>query len=80
MKNCKEFCDQLSDYLDGELSDKECRLIEEHLAECSPCALEYKSLRTAVEVCSQGISEKLPEDVRSRLKAFLKQRCRNDHI
>jgi anti-sigma factor RsiW len=80
MKNCREFCDQLSDYLDGELSDKECRLIEEHLAECSPCALEYKSLRTAVEVCSQAISEKLPEDIRSRLKAVLKQRCRNDHI
>jgi len=80
MKKCREFCDQFSEYLDGELSEADCRLIEEHLAECSPCALEYKSLRTAVEVCSQGISDDMPEDLRSRLKAFLKQRCKNDHL
>jgi anti-sigma factor RsiW len=80
MKNCKEFCDQFSDYLDGELSDADCRLIEEHLAQCSPCALEYESLRTAVEVCSKGVSENIPEDIRNRLKAFLKQCCRNDHL
>jgi len=79
MKKCKDFCDQFSDYLDGELGDNACRLMEEHLAECSPCAVLFKSLRTAVEVCSQGIPQDMPEDVRNRLKAFLKQRCRSDH-
>ncbi|MBI4966132.1 MAG: zf-HC2 domain-containing protein [Desulfomonile tiedjei] len=79
MKKCREFCDQFSDYMEGELSESECKLIEEHLAACSPCALEYKSLKSAVEVCSKGISDDMPEEVRDRLKAFLKQRCKNLH-
>lgn len=78
MKKCKEFCEQFSDFLDGELSADDCRLIEEHLAECSSCNLEYKSLRSTVEVCSKGISDDMPEKVRNRLKAFLKQRCTNN--
>lgn len=78
MKSCKEFCEQLSDYLDGEIGEHECRLIQEHLEECPPCALMYESLKITVHVCEKGVSDDIPEEIRSRLKMFLRAHCKGD--
>lgn len=78
MKTCKELCEQLSDYLDGSVGERECRLIEEHLGKCPPCALMYESLRITVSICEKGVSDEVPQDVRSRLKNFLRKHCRSD--
>ena len=78
MKSCKDFCDQLSDYLDGAVGDCDCRLIEEHLAICEPCALLFESLKITVRVCEEGVSDDIPETVRTRLKLFLRTHCRGD--
>ena len=78
MKKCKDFCDQLSDYLDNELGANECVLIEEHLEKCAPCAVICKSLKTAILVCSKGVSDEVPEEVRARLKEFLRINCGAD--
>jgi predicted anti-sigma-YlaC factor YlaD len=75
MNECKEFCDQLSDYLDGEIGTYECRLIEEHLEMCPPCAMIYRSLATTLKLCGQGVSEEVPPEVQERLKNFLKEHC-----
>ncbi|MCL5124861.1 MAG: zf-HC2 domain-containing protein [Deltaproteobacteria bacterium] len=78
MKKCKDFCDRLSDYLDKELGENECILIEEHLDNCGPCSLIFEGLKTTVLVCSKGISDEVPEEVRARLKQFLRNNCRTD--
>ncbi|MEW6348401.1 MAG: anti-sigma factor [Thermodesulfobacteriota bacterium] len=75
MNTCKYFCDQLSDYLDGEMSQNECTLIEEHLSVCPPCALFFKALQMSVRACSQGVDCRIPDEVRTRLKKFLKEHC-----
>jgi anti-sigma factor RsiW len=79
-KKCKDFCEQFSDYLDGEIGPAECRMLEDHLAECSRCAIIYKSLETTVEISKHALSEAVPEEIRDRLKALLRQRCRNEHF
>jgi len=78
MKKCKDFCDRLSDYLDKELGVNECVLIEEHLDNCAPCSLILEGLKTTVLVCSKGISDEVPEEVRTRLKEFLRINCKAD--
>jgi len=78
MKKCKDFCDKLSDYLDGEIGAKECRLIEEHLAECPPCSLTYRSLKATVEICGRAFTQEIPVEVKARLRAFLRQHCGKD--
>jgi anti-sigma factor RsiW len=78
MRTCKFFCEQLSDYLDGELADTECELIEDHLEVCPPCNMMYQSLKTTVEICNLGIPEEIPEDIRVRLKRFLREHCGGD--
>jgi len=75
MKKCRDFCAALSDYLDGEIGAKECRLIEEHLEECTPCSLTYQSLKATVEICGKACSREIPEDVKARLRAFLREHC-----
>jgi hypothetical protein len=79
ISKCKEFCDRLSDYLDGEIGENECRLIEDHIRKCFPCAVTLSSLKTTIEVCSRGLSEEMPKDVSSRLKQFLREHCAQFH-
>jgi predicted anti-sigma-YlaC factor YlaD len=77
MTQCKEFCEQLSDYLDGEIGKYECLLIEEHLKECPPCAAIYESLSKTLKLCSQGVTDEVPPDVQARLKSFLREHCKD---
>jgi anti-sigma factor RsiW len=75
MNECKFFCDQLSDYLDGEVADDECRFLEDHLAHCPPCAHLYESLKKTVVLCKEAVSDEIPVDVRESLKEFLRNHC-----
>ncbi len=40
--------DRLSDYLDGELSERDCRALERHLGECAECEATLAELRSVV--------------------------------
>jgi predicted anti-sigma-YlaC factor YlaD len=78
MKTCQYFCDKLSDFLDGEAEEHECRLIEEHLTECPPCHMLFESLKTTVDICGKGVTDEVPDAVRNRLKDFLREHCKTD--
>jgi anti-sigma factor RsiW len=54
-----EWTDQLSDYLDGELSDHERRGVAAHVAECPDCARTLDELR-AVVVAAQSVTRPVP--------------------
>ena len=75
---CQDICDQLSDYLDGGICESECQLIEEHLKECAPCELKFRSLGLSVEICHRAVSDDIPNEVRERLKTFLRQHCKQE--
>ncbi len=64
----------LSDYVDGTLSDKLCREIEQHMAECEDCTIVVDTLRrtvTLVHDCNEDCDD-LPGPVRERLYKTLK--------
>ena len=75
MKTCKDFCDRLSDYLDGDVCESECSSIEEHLRDCPPCDEMLRSFQASVRLCSEGVSDEVPEKVRERLRIFLREHC-----
>ncbi len=75
LKTCKDFCKHLSDYLEGEIGERECRLIRAHLEQCPPCALAFRSLRTTVDLCCKGVTDAMPQDVKNRLRKFLRDHC-----
>jgi predicted anti-sigma-YlaC factor YlaD len=75
MKTCSDYCDNLSDYLDGDIGEEDWRRIEEHLALCQPCSLVFQSLKTSVQLCGKGVSDDIPEEVKTKLKMFLREHC-----
>ena len=48
--------------------------IEKHIGQCQNCRIMIDTMKQTVVLCRDGIDEKLPEHMESRLKDILKQR------
>lgn len=70
---CLEVFARLSEYLDGELDEMDCRLIEEHIQGCEPCVEFLRSLRRSIEAAHHYNARvepgKIPPELEARLKA-----------
>ncbi|GAB4548070.1 MAG: hypothetical protein Fur002_24670 [Anaerolineales bacterium] len=66
--NCKQLLGNLSEYIDGELTEDLCREIEKHLEGCENCRIVLNTTRRAIDlVQTQQGAESLPVEVRERL-------------
>ncbi|MCC7009778.1 MAG: zf-HC2 domain-containing protein [Acidobacteria bacterium] len=70
---CQETLRNISAYLDGDLDASACDAIEQHSLECPGCAALLDGLRKTVGLCRQAANVELPEDVRERAKAAVRQ-------
>lgn len=68
---CGKHLERISQYLDGELSEKECLEVERHLAECPECAACLDSIRKTIRLCREMGREKVPADAARRLRENL---------
>jgi anti-sigma factor RsiW len=66
--------DNLSAYLDGELSERERQRVERHLAQCAACRDELASLRATVTLLRQAPRQPLPRSFVLPPSAQLQQR------
>lgn len=78
MNRCDFYLENLSSYLDRELSEDEMKNIEEHLKECNSCAIEFDLLKTIVSTCSE-LEEELPDGFSSSLHTRL-EKAREDML
>lgn len=69
--NCKEFLDQLSDYVDAEARDELCRAIDEHLARCSGCKLVVDTVRKTIMLYHNDGPAETPVRVSAALQSAL---------
>lgn len=67
MKNCFEFKESISLYIDGELAADEGRLFEEHLGSCAECRSEYDEIVRIVGLCRDVQDVELPDNFREEL-------------
>jgi hypothetical protein len=72
MNRCDYCLENLSAYLDRELSEHEMKAIEMHLEQCDSCTLEFNILKTIVSTCSE-LLEELPEGYSSSLHTKLEK-------
>ena len=79
-RDCKEYFEKISEYLDGELDSVTCKKIEAHLQECPESRNCLDSLRTTVKICKEYPFEKIPEDVRQRLRTTLFEYLRRTQV
>jgi predicted anti-sigma-YlaC factor YlaD len=68
---CKELLGYLSDYIDGDLADDLCLLIERHAQHCQPCRIMIHTLQTTVTLYHRCKCPEVPRDVHQRLVGFL---------
>jgi anti-sigma factor (TIGR02949 family) len=67
-KNCSQLLGSLSEYVDGELDDELCNLLEQHLEGCEDCRIVVDTLRKTVYLYHASSQEdNIPLDIRTRL-------------
>lgn len=68
-QNCRELVAELSEYVEGTLSDTLCVDLERHLSSCENCRVVVDTLRKTVELYHEtgAVEEPLPDEVRERL-------------
>jgi anti-sigma factor RsiW len=66
---CRELLEQLSRYVDGDVTGRERRAVMTHLKTCPCCQSMANGLQQTVEACRKAGSARLPADVRARARA-----------
>ncbi len=77
MKECKDFRKLLCDYLDGELSKKQCAEFEKHIDNCTNCDEIIKNLKNILNECKNQKTLIIPENMKMSLKAYIKEKIHN---
>ena len=72
--NCFTCEQNITAYIDDELSHDHRREVESHLAECERCRQDYESQMTTWEMASNVDAEEAPGDLWSRIEAQLPKR------
>lgn len=66
---CRQLLEQLSRYLDGDLTAAERRAVGHHLETCPCCQHMADSLKHTVDACRKAGGARLPLGVRTRARA-----------
>lgn len=75
MLTCKEFLQELTDYLD-EKTDAELRAkLERHITECPNCWVVCDTTKKTIQVFKGMQEYSIPQDVHSRLMAAVERKC-----
>jgi hypothetical protein len=69
---CKEICELLMDYCDGELPQEHCDCICEHVRVCITCQHYLETYKITVRLCRDLPMAELPEHLMERLRAAVK--------
>ncbi len=64
---CREFFEQLSDYIDGELAASLCTELEQHLANCPNCRIVVNTTHKTVSLYRRYSQAELPPGASERL-------------
>ena len=65
---CKDLLGNLSNYIDGELSEELCQELQRHMADCENCRVVYDTMTKTVYLYKVDAQETaVPDEVRGRL-------------
>ena len=72
---CENAIDVLSDYIDGHMDGATQAAFQTHFADCPPCLDFLATFKTTIAVSKKVCDEQIPDEVRTRLRSFLKEKC-----
>ncbi len=77
MARCSEVVRLLIDYVEDRLPENRRADLEQHLTGCGSCAAALNTYRSTVSLLRSLNEEDLPEELRTRLRAFLDRESAN---
>lgn len=72
---CTDVMQELSDYIEGSLDDREKQELCEHLKKCRKCQVIVDTTKKTIELYCDGELFPLPTPVRHRLHEMLRTKC-----
>lgn len=67
-KDCRRLLGSISEYVDGELSEELCSMLEQHLTDCEDCRIVVDTMKKTVYLYhATAEDEFIPSDMRQRL-------------
>jgi len=72
---CKEFLQELNDYLDATVDVELRRRLEAHISECPNCFVILDTTKRTVQVYKGMQAQALPPDVEARLMKAVEKKC-----
>jgi predicted anti-sigma-YlaC factor YlaD len=74
--NCTDFLAKLTDYFDGQIDSELLVEVKEHLGVCHHCEVVVDTTRKTIDVYRGTETYEFPEELSSRLRAAVMDRCR----
>lgn len=69
---CHNYCEMISEFIDGELPKELCTKLEEHLAGCTNCTVVLNTMQKTIDIYHEtNDSLEIPENVKKRLFSSL---------
>ena len=78
MLTCKQFLQELNDYLDETLDPKMRADLQSHVEECPNCWVVCDTTQKTLKVFKGMDAQPIPSDIHARLMAALEKRIRDD--
>lgn len=66
-EDCADYLERIVYFLDNELDEADCSVVQQHLDECGPCLKKYDLQRTVKTIVARSCSESAPQHLRERV-------------
>jgi anti-sigma factor RsiW len=73
---CKDFLNELTDYLDDTLSESTRAELDDHLHWCHECHVLLNTTKKTIEIYRDNQIYELPENLRNRLHQAIMNKCK----
>jgi len=73
---CKDFLKELTDYLDGKISESLKAELDDHLHWCHECLVVVNTTKKTIEIYRDNQIYELPDDLRTRLHQAIMVKCK----
>jgi len=80
VKNCKEFLNELTDYLDGTMSEAVRAELDEHLHWCHDCDVILNTTKKTIEIYRDNRIYERPEQLRVQLQQAIMTKCKSTKV
>ncbi len=65
--DCADYLERIVYFLDNELDEADCSVVQQHLDECGPCLNKYDLQKTVKSIVARSCHESAPRSLRERV-------------